>query len=651
MQPTNDPDNLTAPAAPAAPSSPPPAPPDCAAPAAPDAVPPASLPTPPAAPAAAAAPRRSHRASGEARALREKLDGNEILISLALLGEATKMQLLAFHFHQSPIRRIERHLKPLLDRGLVLRRTRYAFDTRKGVPVPSAHAYRLSPEGHALVANDPRYPTQTGTDEYRVRLPNPDATLVAEHDLLGSEAISWLVVLARGSGLSGMFLRREQQLDPQSRAPRVDAVLVAHIGGPQLVDGAFAWTKNPPSSDEQSVVLALEIDRNTEAISVIKGKAHRYQEAFARERTHDYWEAHYGRLPIVIWIAPTMRRLEAIHRVWREAWPAGNWVLATVAALSQGRCWIYCGVDDTLSVGRPFSGRAGYLSQVSRSWPESAGLEPPLALPPPPPTLPPHQSAEKAAKELPSVPMAPRIIEFRYSVEDAGPPPADEPRIGYMVVVYITADPTIKWEGYLYTSALDQINLGLEFANEPISITIVSLKFSATYEPSENPIVLEIARQVRHKSPEPWEYRAAPVQGWMRLRAFWAALRGHEEWAIQLLWFAPLALICLGYAGVALVMGVLAQLQQARAWLAPLLARVRYWFLATTLPIGGPDNAIRIFICSMTLAISAWAYRGRIARFARTAWPILRDYWQLILFSVFYILLFVGGLLLVWSFQ
>ena len=124
------------PAAPAAPdaaptASPPavPAPtPTLAAPAAPNAAPAAPAPAAPAASNAAPAapapaltatqtnvlaePRRSHRASGAARQVRERLDGNEILISLALLGEATKAHLLAFHIPGSPIRRIERSISP-----------------------------------------------------------------------------------------------------------------------------------------------------------------------------------------------------------------------------------------------------------------------------------------------------------------------------------------------------------------------------------------------------------------------------------------------------------------------------------------------------------------------------------------------------------
>jgi hypothetical protein len=570
--------------------------------------------------------------------VRERLDGNEILISLALLGEATKDHLLGFHFPGSPLRRIERHLQPLVAQGLIERRTRYTFDTQRNVPVPNAHAYRLSARGHELVSNDPRYPVQTGTDEYRVRLPNPDTTQVQEHDLLGSEAISWLVVLARRGGLSGMFLRREQQLDPQARAPRIDAVLVLHFGGPQLADGAFVWTKNPPSDEEQSLPLALEIDRNTEAISIIRGKALRYKEALDRERTQDYWEDHYGRTPIIVWIAPTERRLEAIHRVWREAWPEGNWVLATIGELSGGRCWIYQGAHDTLSLVRLFSGGADSLAHAWPSSLASYGFDPPPALPPPPPALPPPPPALQTTPVPPNAP-EPRIIEFCLGAKDAGPPPADEPQVGHLVVVHVTNDPELRWEGYLCYRAPGPLNLGPEFTDVPITIHIPGLTFRITMPRDENPIVLGLNRPAVCRLPEPWEYGSPPIRLRDRLANFLEALRTHEAWAVGLTLFVPPALVLGSVAvwtlAVAVAVAVTQQVRALLAWAGRIIMPGVIWFATVTEPIGGPGIAIPLVVTLVLLVALTWDERARIKRFIEEAMDLDLDREVIIVISLF----------------
>lgn len=299
------------------------------------------------------------------------LDPSEILSSLALLGEATKDDLLALHYPHSPVRRIERRLQPLLRRGLVERRARYTFDKKRGahgVPVPAEHAYRLSEQGHALIANDPRYPVITGWDEYRSRLADTATGPAPEHDLLGTRAVAGLVVIARAYGLSGMFLRREQQFDPQARAPRIDMVLALHFGESELADGSFEWTKNPPTQREGARVLAVEIDRGTEALSIISGKAARYQEALCRRRTWDYWEEHYGQMPTVIWVAPSERRMRRIHETWLDAWPEGHWLMTTIERLESNRVLAYYGASREMCALDLFNHDEA-IGSARRSWP------------------------------------------------------------------------------------------------------------------------------------------------------------------------------------------------------------------------------------------------------------------------------------------
>ena len=593
-----------------------------AAPAAPAPVAPAESNAAPAAPVlpattqgnALVAPRRSHRASGASRDLRERLDGNEILISLALLGEATKMHLTAIHFPSSPLRRIERHLQPLMARGLVERRTRYAFDKQRGVPVPSPHAYRLSSHGHELVTNDPRYPIQTGTDEYRVRLPNPTTTQVQEHDLLGTEAISWLVVLARGGGLSGMFLRRELQLDPQSRAPRIDAVLVCHFGGPQLADGAFAWTKNPPADDEQRVPLALEVDRNTEAISVIRGKAVRYQEALERQRTQDYWATHYGRVPIIFWIAPTERRLAAIHRAWLEAWPDGEWALATIADLAHGRCQIYHGQTGLQHV-LLFNASLPALGRIWRNAPAREGVQPPApALPPPapepptPPPEPPPPSPEEVAAEVlresiaALMPPPPRTIAIQ--LEEPPGPSGGVPVANVAVIVRALEHPDVVWEGRLWhpRAAPSRLDLGMQFANTELELTSPDLTLRGVIAATRTQVV------VRHvtwpvvpphhdalavidaippwDAPDPWMSQMCRYLD--EMRASDDGLVGIAVLGLGVLTLFLTVSIALWRLVVAVADAVLALV----AWVAQELALSAAWLRMATQPVGGPRAAL-----------------------------------------------------------
>lgn len=622
-------------------------------------------------------PRRLHRTSGAVRPLREKLDGNEILISLALLGEATKPQLLTLHFPNSPLRRIERHLQPLLAQGLIERRSRYAFDTKRGVPVPNAHAYRLSPRGHELVADDARYPVQTGTDEYRVRLPNPDTTLVLEHDLLGTEAISWLVAIARDSGMSGMFLRREQQLDPQARAPRIDAVLVLHFGGPQLADGAFVWTKNPPVAGEARWPLALEIDRNTEAISVIRGKAIRYQEALTRQRTYDYWHAHYGRTPVIVWVAPTERRLEAIHRVWMETWPQGDWALATTDALAQGWCLIYTGERGVMAQVRLFAAKPSYLGRIMHSWPAHGGLQPvtpaPPALPPPPTPLPlpppppdPEEEAAAAPRESAAAPAPPAAAAATREAVAAPAPPAwreitlsfaknvDQPLAMPVPCITVIAlsprDIDLRWEGRLWLphAGLPALCLEAQFVGKPLMLRFPDLQASCHVPADATQVTLDLAWPMRPLSPDrderPWVVRAG-IAGWRCIVWLVGALRDSEVGMPALVLLVPAVLALLVTVGMALwlvlvwlwqtLWALLAALGTAvwagLIWVIQLGIAAAVRLVTMTEPIGGRGVALMLFLATIGAVMWLVAVWEQLIDSIREHWDMV---WRLVAIAV-----------------
>ena len=506
------------------------------------------------------------------------------------------------------------------------RRTRYTFDPQRGVPVPNAHAYRLSARGHELVVNDPRYPVQTGIDEYRTRLPNPDTTQVQEHDLMGTEAISWLVVLARGGGLSGMFLRREQQLDPQARAPRIDAVLVCHFGGPQLADGAFAWTKNPPADDEQRVPLALEIDRNTEAISVIRGKAVRYQEALERQRTQDYWATHYGRTPIIFWIAPTERRVAAIHRVWQEAWPEGSWAIATIDDLAHGRCRIYTGQDATMARVRLFDAAPPYLGYARQRWPAAEGVQPPTPAlpppapePPPPPPEPPPPNPEavaaQALRESVAALMPPDLRTIAVRLEELPNASGGVPVGSIAAVVRAPEHPDIVWEGRLWhpSAAPSRLDLGMRFANMEIELAFPDLTMHGVVPATCHRVVLGQVEwpmvsprtEVLAASdaiptwgaPEPWMRR-----GFRFIDALWASNDGMLGVAVLALG----TLTVITSVGMVMWRLVVAVAEAGLAlvdWVAQAFAQTTTWVILATQPVGGPMAALA-GLCGLSVVIA-----------------------------------------------
>lgn len=83
--------------------------------------------------------------------------------------------------------------------------------------------------------------------------------------------------------------------------------------------------------DETIQGYAVEIDRQTEGIGIVREKALSYRAIW---RDTEFYR-RCGRLPVPLWIVPTERRLEAVMRTWASVWPEGVWLIATDAALQQ----------------------------------------------------------------------------------------------------------------------------------------------------------------------------------------------------------------------------------------------------------------------------------------------------------------------------
>ena len=267
---------------------------------------------------------------------------HQILLALAWLGEATKVHLRDLCCAGMSEKTVQRALKSLLDgpEPLVIARPRHIHDGT--APKREAFVYALSEAGHKYLSNDAAYPRKTQRGQYPAKITNPADIKRLEHQLLATEAIVQLVVLARQRSLSGVFVAREMRLNRQRPEPVLDAVVMLHVSGEAPGGGGVPWTKDPPVAGERVWGFAIESDRATEAPAVIAAKASAYAAAEVDLRTRDDWRERTGQmLPLVLWVAPTAKRLEVIHRIWSQAWSAGSWLLATPQQLVSGTVWHY----------------------------------------------------------------------------------------------------------------------------------------------------------------------------------------------------------------------------------------------------------------------------------------------------------------------
>jgi hypothetical protein len=183
--------------------------------------------------------------------------------------------------------------------------------------------WALTPRGRELLAHHELLPP-------RLFLPRARRTL--PHDAMTSEIVTRLIELARPAGLSGVYIEREVRIDPARPRPVMDAIMILRTGGGYDHDDLVPWTRDPLVSGERRRRYAIENDRDSEAVSVIIGKAQSYQSALTRD-----WQARYGGLPIPLWVVPHERRLNAVMDAWRAHWPQGKWLMTTDDDLPRDR--------------------------------------------------------------------------------------------------------------------------------------------------------------------------------------------------------------------------------------------------------------------------------------------------------------------------
>jgi hypothetical protein len=243
-----------------------------------------------------------------------QIDRIDLLLGLAWFGRLTTSQVQRLWY---PHRRVERagiQLNRLHAQGLV---DRMLFGKEEGGHWRrTGYIWWLTRQGEKEIQDDADFPRNYLPARKTHRL---------DHAIAVSEAIVQMIVIARNAHLSGVKFEREVCLSEELDQPIADANIVLRLGGEPTPPNIVPWTQERRMPNEQSYRFALEIDRATDKLSKIAAKAHAYK--YARE----HWRR--GTFPTPVWVAPTARRRDSILEAWRDAWPAGHWLMTTDAGL------------------------------------------------------------------------------------------------------------------------------------------------------------------------------------------------------------------------------------------------------------------------------------------------------------------------------
>jgi len=286
---------------------------------------------------------------------------HNLLISIAWMGEVTRHQVQRIwypDYHEVTVKRALARMTG--EMGLLDRR--WWYDTRTGGRKYAL--YSLKPHVDRALRAYETYPVKArGHGQERL----------FAHDTTTNEVLSYIIAHGRNHGLSGVFTYYEYRLDPPRRQPCLDALIILHtLPGAYPHHDMVPWTRYAGIRDEgRSIRLAIETDRNSEAISVVAGKAIAYAHC---GRPH--WIDRHGHMPTPTWVVPNERRLWQVWKAWKERWPQGFFRIATTEMMSQDRWYEYfqgeefigdqaVGIFDPVAAWRP--GTAAYERKQQRS--------------------------------------------------------------------------------------------------------------------------------------------------------------------------------------------------------------------------------------------------------------------------------------------
>ena len=187
--------------------------------------------------------------------------------------------------------------------------------------------YSLTTLGWEIVKQ--AFPTlEEGIERLAPTMFNPQHQ--AEHQIEYAEVITSLIQsLTYVPGIVGMSSYIEMDLGPTAR-PRADGIVVvrrwADATQPDCERSSmYPWLGLGQQPGQLDQLYAIEIDRGTEELSIITGKAQSYRELY-RSR---YWEGRYS-WPLIAFTVPSERRKRAVLDAWEIGWPGSQLLIAII---------------------------------------------------------------------------------------------------------------------------------------------------------------------------------------------------------------------------------------------------------------------------------------------------------------------------------
>ena len=262
----------------------------------------------------------------------------EVLRLLGRLEVVPTRSIGPLCFPDTSYRQMQRMMHSLYARKLVWREmtTIDRIEPREAgggwrVPPPKPpYVYGLTPEGKALLEWSEIEPTEETYTALRTRQwRDPDLSKAKlTHDLLVSAwCASMIDELRRCPLVDGIrcvveYVSHEKQ--------RIDALFIVRFTTQARRQTAPGWVLPwhdglPDRPHHRTVRFALEVDRGTEPLRIIMGKALAYREltqAGVYERT-------LGGPVLPVFVVPPGRRAAQIATEWQLAWPGGSGVVTT----------------------------------------------------------------------------------------------------------------------------------------------------------------------------------------------------------------------------------------------------------------------------------------------------------------------------------
>lgn len=228
-----------------------------------------------------------------------------------------------------------------------------AIKSRNAMPPPCLpYVYGLTPEGRALLGQMEAEENPNDLDTFVVRdwkKPDVRATQLA-HDLL---VVNWCCLALRHSRHHPGVRSIRCQLEYVSATTvngqpmqRFDALMMVELGESTvnpLMPYAIPWG-HPSSGPQQTVAWAIEVDRGTEKLVTLLGKAVMYRDL----TVSGHYAATLGVNPLPVVLAPNARRSAQIAREWLDGWPQGRGVIAPFAAAAASEHGVLWGRYKTL---------------------------------------------------------------------------------------------------------------------------------------------------------------------------------------------------------------------------------------------------------------------------------------------------------------